>query len=453
MEIFQTIWNALISENEFFIKLNAIPSIFLEACLYMLMFLTLLKIESTKKQQIIFVVVFSIISIFNTFFGIAPYNNLVNVLAMPVLVLLIFKTSVLKAVLSQVIVFIIVVLVSTISITIYSTILQVPSSASLTVPIHKICISLLLYLSLYTIYKLCKKFNINISLLDKLKKRITFLLVLNFAIGTIAIGTEYYLLFKYIDFMPNALVFFSLFVLSLYFGISLYSLLRTNKLEITAQSLEDQKMYNKTLNTLYDNIRGFKHDFNNIVQAIGGYLSADNLEGLRAYYKDLLEECQINNNLAVLNPELINNPAIYSLLADKYYKAEKASIKLNLEVMADLSNLNIKVYELSRILGVLLDNSLEAAAKCENKLVNVIFRNDKKHNKVLIIIQNTYINKNINIDRIFEKGYSSKKDDTSNQKHGLGLWEIKKYLEKNTNLDLYTTKNDEFFTQQFEIYN
>ena len=453
MEIFQTIWNALISENEFFIKLNAIPSIFLEACLYMLMFLTLLKIESTKKQQIIFVVVFSIISIFNTFFGIAPYNNLVNVLAMPVLVLLIFKTSVLKAVLSQVIVFIIVVLVSTISITIYSTILQVPSSASLTVPIHKICISLLLYLSLYTIYKLCKKFNINISLLDKLKKRITFLLVLNFVIGTIAIGTEYYLLFKYIDLIPNALVFFSLFVLSLYFGISLYSLLRTNKLEITAQSLEDQKMYNKTLNTLYDNIRGFKHDFNNIVQAIGGYLSADNLEGLRAYYKDLLEECQINNNLAVLNPELINNPAIYSLLADKYYKAEKASIKLNLEVMADLSNLNIKVYELSRIFGVLLDNSLEAAAKCENKLVNVIFRNDKKHNKVLIIIQNTYINKDINIDRIFEKGYSSKKDDTSNQKHGLGLWEIKKYLEKNTNLDLYTTKNDEFFTQQFEIYN
>ena len=286
-----------------------------------------------------------------------------------------------------------------------------------------------------------------------MKKRITFLLVLNFVIGTIAIGTEYYLLFKYIDLIPNALVFFSLFVLSLYFGISLYSLLRTNKLEITAQSLEDQKMYNKTLNTLYDNIRGFKHDFNNIVQAIGGYLSADNLEGLRAYYKDLLEECQINNNLAVLNPELINNPAIYSLLADKYYKAEKASIKLNLEVMADLSNLNIKVYELSRILGVLLDNSLEAAAKCENKLVNVIFRNDKKHNKVLIIIQNTYINKDINIDRIFEKGYSSKKDDTSNQKHGLGLWEIKKYLEKNTNLDLYTTKNDEFFTQQFEIYN
>ena len=79
------------------------------------------------------------------------------------------------------------------------------------------------------------------------------------------------------------------------------------------------------MHILHDNVRGFKHDFNNIVQAIGGYLSADNLEGLRAYYKDLLEECQINNNLAVLNPELINNPAIYSLLADKYYTFENSN--------------------------------------------------------------------------------------------------------------------------------
>ena len=37
-----------------------------------------------------------------------------------------------------------------------------------------------------------------------------------------------------------------------------------------------------------------------------------------------------------INPELINNPAIYSLLADKYNKAEEDNIKLNLEVMADL---------------------------------------------------------------------------------------------------------------------
>ena len=36
---------------------------------------------------------------------------------------------------------------------------------------------------------------------------------------------------------------------------------------------------------------------------------------------------------------------------------------------------------------------------------------------------------------------------------GLGLWEIRKILKRNNNLNLFTTKNDKYFTQQFEIYN
>lgn len=114
------------------------------------------------------------------------------------------------------------------------------------------------------------------------------------------------------------------------------------------------------------------------------------------------------------------------------------------------------MYELTRILGILLDNAIEAAYECENKLVNITFRKDKKANSDLIIIQNTYAHKDININRIFEKGYTSKQDDEDskdNKTHGLGLWEVRKYLKKNSNLDLYTTKNEDFFIQQFEIYN
>ena len=64
----------------------------------------------------------------------------------------------------------------------------------------------------------------------------------------------------------------SLVALVLYFFISIYSLIRTSKLESTTKILEQEQLYNKTLTILYDNIRGFKHDFNNIVQAIGGYI-------------------------------------------------------------------------------------------------------------------------------------------------------------------------------------
>ena len=63
-------------------------------------------------------------------------------------------------------------------------------------------------------------------------------------------------------------------------------------------------------------------------------------------------------------------------------------------------------------------------------------------------IENSYAEKDIDIDAIFEKGKTSKENHT-----GLGLWEIRKILKSNNNLNLHTTKDDKYFTQQFEIYN
>lgn len=243
----------------------------------------------------------------------------------------------------------------------------------------------------------------------------------------------------------------SLIALLLYFLISIYSLFRTNKLEITTERLEEEKLYNKTLTILYDNIRGFKHDFNNIVQAIGGYISTNNMEGLKDYHSDLLADCQKVNNLAVLNPELINNPAVYSLLTSKYHQAEELGIKINFEIFLDLQTLNIKTYILTRILGILLDNAIEASSKCDKKEIYITIRKDNKANRQLFIIENTYSNKDVNTDRIFEKGYTSKTEE-DNKNHGLGLWEVRQILKKNNNLNLFTTKDNKLFKQQLEIY-
>ena len=55
------------------------------------------------------------------------------------------------------------------------------------------------------------------------------------------------------------------------------------------------------------------------------------------------------------------------------------------------------------------------------------------------------------MDRIFEKGYTSKSDEDG-KNHGLGLWEVRKLLRKNNNLNLFTTKDNNMFKQQLEIY-
>lgn len=453
MEILQTIWNALTVENEAILILTGIPMIFLEVTLSLLIFSHLLNIKCNRNQSILYVASFSTVAILTTYLIPTPYNTFINLMAMPVLIYFILKTNALKAIIAEITFYITIFCVGSPVVAFYTAIFNAPSNILFNIPIHKMFYSTILYTSLFGLYKLLKNFNLRIKFLDKFDSSSSNILIINFMIGIVAIAIQAYTQYLYIDFIPTLLVLLSLVLLLVYFFISLYSLHRTSKLEETKQSLEQQKQYNENLTTLHDNIRGFKHDFNNIVQTFGGYLSTNNIDGLRTYYKDLLEECQINNNLSFLNPEIINNPVIYSLLCDKYAKATELNIKLNLEVLSDLSNLNIKMFELSRILGVLFDNAIEAASKCDTKIVNITFRKDKTRNKDLVIIQNTYINKDVDIDKIFEKGYSTKKINEKTKNHGLGLWEVRKYLKKNTNLDLFTTKNDKFFTQQFEIYN
>lgn len=107
----------------------------------------------------------------------------------------------------------------------------------------------------------------------------------------------------------------------------------------------------------------------------------------------------------------------------------------------------MKIYEFARILGILLDNAIEASSESTEKIINLSFRDDFRNSRQLITIENTYSNKDVNTDIIFEKGVSGKDDHT-----GLGLWEVRKLIKKNNNINLFTTKDDKFFKQQLEIY-
>ena len=451
MEILQTMWNALTTENEMLTLIICSPLTIIEILISTLIFTKILKIKSSKSQILTYVLSFSLIAWITIFFVPAPFNTFINLIACPILVYFIFKTNILKAILAEVIPYIFFFIFSSLLVMLFVKITNMSSNYFLLIPIYKLCYSILLYILVYTFYLLFIKFKLNINIVDKMKKGNNFIIFINFFIGIIALANHSYIFTLYMNKLPIFIVILNISVLLIYFLVSIYSLLRTSKLEVTTEKLEEEKLYNKTITILYDNIRDFKHDFNNIVQSIGGYISTNNMDGLKDYYSGLMEDCKKVNNLAILNPELINNPAVYSLLTSKYHKSEELGIKMNFEVFLDLTTLNIKSYDLSRILGILLDNAIEASSKCEEKKINIIIIKDNKANRQLFIIENTYSNKNVDTERIFEKGYTSKTDEDI-QSHGIGLWEVRKILKKNNNLNLFTTKDSKLFKQQLEIY-
>ncbi len=277
------------------------------------------------------------------------------------------------------------------------------------------------------------------------KKRI--LLIITCLFGIVLICSQIYTFMSCSSNLPLIIILFSIFGLLLYFVNSIYTVFTVFKLKSTSMNLEEVIQHNKTLELIQDNTSAFRHDFPNILQGMAGYMDRDDMEGLKKYYSQFVEDIHVVSNLSVLSPKVINNPAVYNVLANKYYKADSLGIKINLEVFLDLNNLNMKIYEFTRVLGILMDNAIEAACECENKIINVTIRKDSRRHIQLLLIENTYKNTNINTDKIYEKGYSTKPGNT-----GLGLWEIRKILKKNKNLNLFTDKNDKFFIQKFEIY-
>ena len=134
-------------------------------------------------------------------------------------------------------------------------------------------------------------------------------------------------------------------------------------------------------------------------------------------------------------------------MTSKYHEASAKGIDVNIYYLLDLNDLHMSIYEFARILGILLDNAIEAAECSKEKVIYISFSKDSKNNRNIITIKNSYSNKNVDTDKIFEKGFSEKENHT-----GLGLWEIRKIISKTDNINLYTNITDLFFIQQLEIY-
>ena len=450
MEILQTIWNAMTTQNEIALIISFFLLSFVEAIVCMQLFTTILNIDASKKSKIIYVIFISILgSCFRTFIP-DPYGIFANILIILLSIKFILKVPWLKSLLA---IFIFTALSSILELFIfkfYQQVFNLSQEQILEIPIYRILTALSIYFCVYIIYRLIKYFKFNIKL-ENMTNKSKSLFIVNTFLGILAIGTQFYLIVFYSDKMPIVITFVSIISICAYFSISLYSLLSTNKLDTTTRDLEEAQLYNKTLSILHDSMRGFKHDFHNIVQGIGGYADRGDLEGLKKYYKQLLQDCNRTNNLTALNPDAINNPAIYNVMATKYHKADEIGVQINLGIFMDLNEIeaHMKIYEFTRILGILLDNAIEVASECDEKIIHVSFRKEANRHRLVMVIENTYKNKDINIDTIFEKDFSTKSKKTNS---GLGLWEVRQILKKNNNLNLFTSKSEEFFSQQFEIY-
>lgn len=447
MEIFENIITALSEPNQLMNMVIVIPLLFIDSIVYMLLLTTFLDIKSNRQQKILYVIVMVILCFITRNFIPDPYATILNMLILPCCIYFIFKTSILKACISEIIVFASALILELLLSKIFSVIFKSNYVGIVNTPIYRIIVSGIIYFSIYLIYYFVKKLKFKLPMIERLNKHSKKLLIINLVLAIFIISFQFFLMFYYSDSYSLIINILSTISIIAYFIISVLNFVSTSELSITAENLEHEQLSKQSLQVLYDDIRGFKHDFGNILNSMGGYISVGDISGLQTYYHQLLIDYKLLDNLATLDPNIINNHAIYNVLASKYHRANKLGIKINLEIFIDLNSIHMDIYEFTRIFGILMDNAIEAAKECDEKIINICIRKADNRNMQVLIIENTYTNKEVNTDNIFQKGVSSKPGNT-----GLGLWEVRKILTKHNNLNLFTTINEPFFRQQLEIF-
>jgi len=220
------------------------------------------------------------------------------------------------------------------------------------------------------------------------------------------------------------------------------------KIILKQNSYDNLREYMSQIEELYQNLRVFKHDYANIMVSMAGYIEGNDMEGLKRYYDKQI--FPISNQLIKANDAItilhnLDIVELKSLIFVKINHALELNIEVSLEITEEIETINMKSVDLVRIIGILLDNAIEACQECEHPSIG--FSIMKMDNDVTFVIKNTYIKHDIDYSKLGSIGVSSK-----GKRRGAGLYNIKTITNDYDNVIMDTEYEAGYFTQVLEIY-
>lgn len=218
----------------------------------------------------------------------------------------------------------------------------------------------------------------------------------------------------------------------------LFSIIYAN---LISQSIESKYNYEyaENVKSLLMDLKAFKHDFNNMLNGFKGCILKENLDELKEYCTDW-ETSYIPANANIYNLGYIQNPAVFGVILQKLEVLKNLNTEVN--ILSDIDfNTVIDITNLCRIIGIVLDNAMEASLVSKDKRLIINIFEDK--NYTTLIVKNTFSGE-IDLNNI----YNSSKGEG----RGTGLRSMERILLKYKKV-VHSFFIDEFnmFTQQFVI--
>lgn len=205
--------------------------------------------------------------------------------------------------------------------------------------------------------------------------------------------------------------------------------------------------YMQALEQVNRDMQKFRHDYINILLTMRAYLDQGDLTNLNAYFNQTIlkvEQQTIQKNRAFGQLEHLHKVELKGLLATKLLLADEMNIPIQVNIPSPIHTINMDIIDLTRVIGILLDNAVEASTAITKPQVHIAFF--KTDVSVTITIENKCDTATLQIDELFEENYSTK-----GKGHGLGLSTVKHILSNYPYISLDTRLERGWFIQEMDI--
>lgn len=253
------------------------------------------------------------------------------------------------------------------------------------------------------------------------------------------------------DIQTSSINLISLFVYFLIMIGLTNVLLRTIRKEnqLNQKMIEQQQFtqYMQALEQVNREMQTFRHDYANILLSLRGYIEQDDLVGLRKYFNEQIikeEQRTLFKNKMFNQLDQLELIELKGLIATKLLIADEHHIPMNIEIPDTIHEIAMDRIHLSRIMGVLLDNAIEASLSLDDPRVNLAFI--AMTNKVVIVIENKTTMDSVNIKQLFEENYSTKGEN-----RGFGLFNVRKIVSNYANVTLNSRIENHWFIHEIII--
>ncbi|WP_436938477.1 DcuS/MalK family sensor histidine kinase [Staphylococcus xylosus] len=175
--------------------------------------------------------------------------------------------------------------------------------------------------------------------------------------------------------------------------------------------------------TYAETLRAQSHEFSNRLHVIMGMLQMENYEEVKQYIREIVSfSVQENVNIATQ----IKDAALAGFLIGKLSLAREKNIELTIHIneIVPKPHDNQLTHEIITVIGNLIDNSIDALANQNSKIIKVKLNYTQQKLKIDITDSGEGLSSHMQ-QKIFEKGYSTKGDN-----RGYGLYLINESVKK-----------------------